>query len=252
MPIKRKAVAKWMYRPVKFGEVPSDVRGEWFTHGPSDSEIRVEFEPRVKDMMLRIAVALRARWQVILCNLAAELAPDDCSKLFFRVALRRHWEAGHIVVGVRYREDLPPASEVEEEPSGENGYVMTKYLVVSPVTAKPDEWLRGRDTDGSRGSTKRADRDGRREEPVDHTVDAISEALSGQLLKLYEFLQARKHWTRFDSLRKLACWRDEPDDETIYRALRRLRDALNEIDSAPHLMIAKRDGRTRLDKTGPK
>jgi len=148
MPVIPEPVGKWKYRRVQFGEVPSDVRAEWYSHGPSQPEIRAEFEPKVQDMMLDIALALRTRWQDILCNLAAELAPDERSRLFFRVALARHWEGGRIFIAVRYRDDLPPASEMDEEPSGEDGYVLTKCLVVSPVTAKLNEWLRGGETEG--------------------------------------------------------------------------------------------------------
>ncbi len=77
--------------------------------------------------------------------------------------------------------------------------------------------------------------------------DPIEDVLSGQLLTLYRSLKTRGRRTPFDNLAVLDCWRsDEPKDNTIVKALKRLRTELNKFGVS--LVIHAKDRRTFLDK----
>jgi hypothetical protein len=81
--------------------------------------------------------------------------------------------------------------------------------------------------------------------------DAVEECLTGQPLDFYLFLRDRRHWTKYDTLRAQAkFWRKpDPDDETIHRALRRLREELTAIESSRvALIIDHKHRRAKLDK----
>ena len=80
--------------------------------------------------------------------------------------------------------------------------------------------------------------------------DPIEDALTGQKLALYRYLKPRRRRTPFDILAKLKCWRvDQPTDDAIVKALKRLRDILNKIPNCSiSLVIEGNNRRTRLDK----
>jgi hypothetical protein len=82
-------------------------------------------------------------------------------------------------------------------------------------------------------------------------ADPIEDVLTGQLLPLYRYLKTRKRRTSFDSLAKLKnCWRnDEPSEDAIVKALKRLQKELNKIPNCPtSLVVEAKNRRTYLDK----
>jgi len=83
-------------------------------------------------------------------------------------------------------------------------------------------------------------------------IDDIEECLSGQQLAIYKFLWGRKHWTNFRTLADQdSFWNtSDPSDETIVRALRRLRNDLNTIGAGVALTISSKDRRTKLEGLG--
>lgn len=94
-------------------------------------------------------------------------------------------------------------------------------------------------------------RSGNVDPTCDPNDDLIEDGLSGQQLKLYRFLKAKKHRTRFDTLADAGCWRcgNNPSPDAIVKALKRLQDALNQIaGGTTWLVIESANSRTYLDK----
>lgn len=83
--------------------------------------------------------------------------------------------------------------------------------------------------------------------------DPIEDVLRDQSLTLYRFLKTKSRRTPFDSLKPLKCWHgadpNNPSDDAITKALKRLRDILNKIPNCPvSLVIDGKDRRTYLVK----
>jgi len=88
------------------------------------------------------------------------------------------------------------------------------------------------------------------EYPFEDECDKIEQHLEGQPLSIFQFLRCGEQWTGYDTVRAMnELWRKpDPSDDTIHRALRRLRDELNEIEANIILTIHHKERRAKLEK----
>jgi len=135
------------------------------------------------------------------------------------------WRLGNsLISGARWQE-IPDRLAATSEVNRDRNSWLANFI--EPMRRHTAEWR------------ERFDRLDANLTPYQTAGDVIKEGLSGKPLKLFEFLRAGKSWTSYSTLKETRClWRvDDPSDETILRALRRLRDLLNEIGSPIALTI---------------